>query len=301
MPSFVTEQSAVDADELRIAKPRHLGRNCLGGLLLIAAILVGKSLALNEAIDWPTVADYLLSHRVLDGLWMTMKLTVVSMIIAVILAVIIAQMRLSTNPVISSVSWLYVWFFRGIPLLVLLIIMFNFGLLYPELSLEVPGLGTFAETRTQDLITPFSAAVLAFALQQAAYTSEVIRASLLAVPIGQREAAESLGMTNLRTLRRIVLPQALRIAIPPIANDTINLLKATSLVAFISVYDLLFTVQQIYAQNYKVVPLLVVATIWYLFVVSVMAVGQWGLERRYGRGITSHRVRRRWNMRKAQA
>lgn len=269
-----------------IARKLHVSRIASAVVVLIVTAAVVVSLARNERLAWPTVWEYMFNERVLDGLVLTLKLTAISMVAALVLATVLANMRLSANPVLRTVAWVYVWFFRGIPLLVLLILMFNFSLLYPVLGLGVPGFEPLLSARSQDLISPFWAAVLAFVLHQSAYTSEVIRSAILAVPKGQLEAAASLGMTHGRTLRRIVLPQSMRIAIPPIANDTIILLKSTSLVAFIAVSDLLFTVQQIYARNFQIIPLLLVATLWYIFIVSVMSLGQWRLERRFGRGVT---------------
>jgi polar amino acid transport system permease protein len=269
-----------------IARKLHVSRIASAAVVLLVTATFAFSLARNERLAWPTVSEYMFNDRVLNGLMLTLELTAISMVAALVLAIILANMRLSANPVLRTVAWLYVWFFRGIPLLVLLILMFNFSLLYPVLSIGVPGFEPLLSARSQHLISPFWAAVLAFVLHQSAYSSEVIRSSILAVPKGQLEAAASLGMTQGRTLRRIVLPQSMRIAIPPIANDTIILLKSTSLVAFIAVSDLLFTVQQIYARNFQIIPLLLVATLWYIFIVSVMSLCQWRLERRFGRGVT---------------
>ncbi|QQQ64386.1 amino acid ABC transporter permease [Paenarthrobacter ureafaciens] len=284
----VTQEESVPEKPEReippIARRIHFWRLLGAGVTLLVAGTVVLSLSRNEALNWPVIQEFMFQESVLAGLRLTIELTVISMVGALVLATIIANMRLSPNVVLRSISWAFVWFFRGIPLLVLLVLMFNFSLLYPEISIGLPGQVPIWSVPSGDLLSPFWAAVIAFVLHQSAYTSEVIRTSIRAVPTGQIEAAESLGMTHFRTLQRIVLPQALRIAIPPIANDAINLLKATSLVAFIAVSDLLYSVQQIYASNYQVVPLLVVAALWYLIIVSIMSVGQWALERRFGRG-----------------
>lgn len=284
----VTQEESVPKAPLReippIARQFHVWRLIGAAVTLLIAGSIVLSLSQNEALNWPVIQEFMFQERVVAGLRLTLELTVISMIGALVLATIIANMRLSPNVVLRSISWAFVWFFRGIPLLVLLVLMFNVSLLYPEVSVGLPGQTPIWSASSGDLLNPFWAAVVAFVLHQSAYTSEVIRTSIRAVPKGQIEAAESLGMTHLRTLQRIVLPQALRIAIPPIANDAINLLKATSLVAFIAVSDLLYSVQQIYASNYQIVPLLVVAALWYLIIVSIMSVGQWALERRFGRG-----------------
>jgi polar amino acid transport system permease protein len=226
---------------------------------------------------------------VLTGVLRTLLITVSAIALAIVLGVILANMRLSSNGVLRAVNAVYVWFFRSVPLLVLLVLAYNFSLLYSHLSLGLPFGPSFVKFTTTDLTTALTAAVFTFGLQQAAYTSEVVRAAIMSVPKGQVEAAESLGMTHWSAMRRVVLPQAARVAVPPIANETINLCKATSLVAFVSVPDLLYSVQEIYARTFQVVPLLVVATIWYTVIVSVMTLGQWQLERRMQR---SHRVRR---------
>lgn len=275
-------------------RPLHLGRLTIAVLMVVAVAGLAVSVARNPAFEWATVADYFFSERVLNGLLNTITLTALSMGLALVVSVVIANMRLSANPVLRAVSGTYVWFFRSIPLLVLLILWFNISLIYPTFSLPNPFGGDLFALQTRNLMTAYWSAVLAFGLQQAAYTSEIIRSSLLAVPKGQREAALALGMTPFDIFRRIVFPQAMKIAVPPVSNDLINLMKATSLVAFISVSDLLYSVQQIYNRTFEVVPLLMVATIWYMILVSVLSVGQYYLERVLGRSTatTTRRVGR---------
>jgi polar amino acid transport system permease protein len=276
------DQRAI-ATMTRESRP-HVVRNSVAVVTVLFAIFVLQGLARNKALDWGTIWHYMFATTVLQGIQRTLEITVLSMGLAIILAVVLANMRLSPNKVFRGISGAYVWFFRSIPLLVLLILSFNFSVLYSELSVGVPFGPAWWKFSTVTAIDAFWAAVFAFGFQQAAYTSEVIRAALLAVPSGQREAASALGMTRARTLRSIVLPQAMRLAVPPISNDTINLLKATALVAFISVPDLLYSVQQIYNLNYEVVPLLMVATIWYMFFVTVLSIGQHFLEKKLLRG-----------------
>ena len=258
---------------------RHVGSKVAGVLAVAALAFVVQGLVRNSALQWSVVGQYLFSSEVVSGLWTTLEITVAAIAIAVVLGTLLANMRLSKNYVLRVVNGIYVWFFRSVPLLVLLIFAYNFSLLYTNLSLGVPFGPSFVTFATKDLTAAMTAAILTFGLQQAAYTSEVIRAAIVSVPRGQTEAAQALGMTDWRVLQRVILPQAARLAIPPIANETINLCKSTALVAFISVPDLLYSVQEVYSRTFQVVPLLVVATIWYTVIVSVLSALQWWLER----------------------
>ena len=263
---------------IRRMRPRLASR--LAGVLAAALLaFFVQGLVRNSALQWRVVGQYVFSTPILEGVLRTLLITGVAIAIAVVLGIILANMRLSSNRVLQSVNAVYVWFFRSIPLLVLLILAYNFSLLYAHLSLGLPFGPSFVSFTTAHVVTALTAAMITFGLQQAAYTSEVVRASIMSVPAGQVEAAESLGMTYWGAMRRVVLPQAARIALPPIANETINLCKSTSLVAFISVPDLLYSVQEVYARTFQVVPLLVVATLWYMVIVSVMSLVQWWLER----------------------
>ncbi len=259
--------------------PNHAVRNALAVVILLVATAVVVDFARRPALDWEVVWKYLFDPTVMTGIRNTLLLTVLSMALALVLSVVLANMRLSGNPLLRAIAGVYVWLFRSIPLLVLLILWFNIAIIYPRIALGIPFGPEWWATDTRNVVSGFWAAVLAFGLQQAAYTSEIIRASLLAIPTGQREAAAALGMTKVRTFFRIIFPQAMRIAVPPISNDTINLLKATSLAAFIAVPDLLYTVQTIYNRTYQIIPLLLVATIWYTVFVSLLSYGQYHLER----------------------
>ncbi len=271
--------ATVNLDKTSRRMRRHVGSN-IAGLVAVAILLfVVQGLARNSALQWSVVGQYLFSATVMQGLMRTLTITAVAIAIAVVLGTLLANMRLSKNRVLRAVNAVYVWFFRSIPLLVLLILAYNFSLLYSNLSIGIPFGPSFVTFMTRDFTTAMTAAFLTFGLQQAAYTSEVIRAAIMSVPKGQTEAAEALGMTQWRIMKRVVLPQAARMAIPPIANETINLCKSTSLVAFISVPDLLYSVQEIYSRTFQVVPLLVVATIWYTVIVSVLTLIQWWLEK----------------------
>ncbi|GAA1000325.1 hypothetical protein GCM10009555_103080 [Acrocarpospora macrocephala] len=255
-------------------------REIIAVAVLAVLALAVWSVVSNEALQWDIVGRYMLDIRILNGVWVTIGLTAASMAVGLVLAVIVALMRLSGNWALRQAALLFVWFFRSTPVLVLLIITFNLSLFYPTLTIGIPGGPTLISGETHTLISPFMAAVLAFALNEAAYSAEILRSSITAVSTGQWEAGTALGMTRARIYRRVVLPQALRIAIPPLGNDTINMLKGTSLVAFIAVFDLMYTAQSIYQLTYEVVPLLVVVTLWYIVLVTVLSAVQSLLERR---------------------
>ncbi len=193
-------------------------------------------------------------------------------------------MRLSVNPLVSGASWLYIWLFRGTPVLVQILFWGYISALYPRLSLGIPLGPQFVHFTANSVISPFVAGMLALGLNEGAYMAEIVRAGIISVEEGQTEAAQSLGMTRLQTMRRIVLPQAMRVIVPPTGNETISMLKTTSLVSVIAVTDLLYSVQLIYAVNYRTIPLLIVASIWYLIVTTLLSFGQYYLERYFGRG-----------------
>jgi polar amino acid transport system permease protein len=206
------------------------------------------------------------------------------MAIGIAIGIVLAVMRLSPNPLLSGVSWLYIWFFRGTPVLVQILFWGYIAALYPRLSLGIPFGPQFVHFSANSVISPFVAGMLALGLNEGAYMAEIVRAGIISVEEGQNEAAQSLGMTRLQTMRRIVLPQAMRVIVPPTGNETISMLKTTSLVSVIAVTDLLYSVELIYAVNYRTIPLLIVASIWYLIVTTVLSFGQYYLERYFGRG-----------------
>jgi polar amino acid transport system permease protein len=281
----VSSGPAAEAGEIRAVPVRRPGRWVATALVLFVAVSLVDSVATNSRFQWGVIGDYLFSSRVLHGLLATLELTAISMAIGIALGLLLAIMRLSPNPLVSTASWVYIWLFRGTPVFVQIIFWYYIAALYPRLSLGLPfGGPQFAHGNANTLITTFTAAILALGLNEAAYMSEIVRAGILSVSEGQTEAAYALGMTRLKTMRRIVLPQAMRLVIPPTGNETISMLKTTSLVSFISYTELLYTVQQIYAVNYETIPLLIVASIWYLAVTSVLSVGQYYVERYYGRG-----------------
>jgi polar amino acid transport system permease protein len=275
-------------EEIRAAPVRHVGRWIASVIVLIIAASIVRAIVVNPNFQWGVVGQYLFDHRILNGAVTTIELTAVGMGVGIVLGVTMAVMRLSPNPLVSGFSWLYIWFFRGTPLLVQLL-FWNFGgALFHHLTLGVPFGGPALVNPTYDtLITPFIAATLGFGLNEGAYMSEIVRAGIISVDEGQTEAAQSLGLSRLQTLRLIVLPQAMRVIIPPTGNETISMLKNTSLVLVLgSVFDLLFAAQQIYSATYQTIPLLIVASIWYLVMTSVLYIGQYFVERRYGRGFS---------------
>ncbi len=263
-----------------------MGRWIAAAIVLLIAAVIIHSVATNPRFQWGVVGDFLFDARVMRGIRVTLELTVVAMAIGIVLGVVLAVMRLSPNPLVSGASWLYIWFFRGTPVLVQ-ILFWGIGIsaLYPKISLGIPfGGPEFVSGNANKIITLFVAAILGLGLNEGAYMAEIVRAGILSVDEGQHEAAQSLGMTRLQTMRRIVLPQAMRVIIPPTGNETISMLKTTSLVSVIAYAELLYSVQLIYSVNFKTIPLLLVAAIWYLFFTTILSIGQYYIERHYARG-----------------
>jgi len=271
-------------EEIRAVPVRRPGRWIAAAIVLVLAVAIVHSVATNPRFEWEVVGEYLFDERILEGLRITLELTVIAMAIGIALGVLLAVMRLSQNPLVAGGSWFYIWFFRGTPVLVQIIFWYFISALYPKVDLGIPFGPSFIHANANTLIHPFTAAILALGLNEGAYMAEIVRAGIISVEEGQSDAAQSLGMTRLQTLRRIVLPQAMRVIIPPTGNETISMLKTTSLVSVIAVGDLLYAAQAIYAVNFKTIPLLITASIWYLVCTSLLYVGQYYLERRYGRG-----------------
>lgn len=264
-----------------VVKLRHPWTWAASVLVVLIAALVLYSVATNPAFEWPVVAQYMLDGQILAGLARTLELTVAAMLIGLVLGTALAVMRLSRNLLLSTMSWLYIWMFRSVPVLVQLIFWYNFGALYPHIVLGIPFGPVFYSASTNAVITPLTAALAGLGLAQAAYTAEVIRAGIISVPRGQTRAAKALGMRPATIFIRIVFPQAMRVVIPPIGNEVISMVKNTSLVSVIALAELLYSAQLIYARTYETIPLLIVASLWYLFVVSVLSVGQHFLEHHY--------------------
>ncbi len=263
-----------EADLPRIVPQRRLGQWTAAVAVLVLLGLSVSSVLRNDAFQWDVVADHFTSDAVLRGLWLTLWLTAVVMVLGFALGTLLAAFRLSANPVLRAVSWGYVWLFRSIPILVQLLLWFNIGALYPQVF----------GVRTVDLLGPVTVAVIGLTLHEAAYAAEVVRGGILSVDRGQIEAAQALGLSRWRRWRRIVLPQAMRSIVPPAGNMLIGTLKGTSIVSVIAVQDLLYSVQLVYHRTYQVIPLLMVATVWYTVVTSLLGVGQYYVEKRFARG-----------------
>ncbi|MFN2582241.1 MAG: amino acid ABC transporter permease [Candidatus Dormibacteria bacterium] len=263
---------------------RHPGRWVATVIVLGILALICYSLVTTPGYRWDVVSDYFFSPRILNGLIATLYLTAIAMLVGVVLGIILAVMRLSPNPVVSSISWVYIWFFRGTPVLVQILFWTNIAALYPEINIGVPFGPALFHGSANTFITPLVAAILGLGLNEAAYMAEIVRAGIISVDPGQAEAAQALGMTRLKLMRRIVLPQAMRVIIPPTGNETISMLKTTSLVSVAAFAELLYSSQLIYAVNFLVIPLLITASIWYLICTSLLTVIQYYIERRFARG-----------------
>ncbi len=263
---------------------RHPGRWAAVVVIAVLVAMAVNSVVTNPNWQWGFIRDNAFAQPVLQGVWTTLWLTAAAMLMGVVLGIVLAVMRLSPNPVLSGSAWFYIWVFRGTPVLVQLTIWAQLGSLYRSISLGIPfGPGWFT-VDTRDLIPNAVAALLGLGLNEAAYMSEIIRAGMLSVDEGQSEAASALGMSRMQTLRRIVLPQAMRVVVPPTGNETISMLKTTSLVSAVPYAELFFQTSSIGSRTFQVFPTLVMASLWYLAMTSVLMVGQYYIERYYARG-----------------
>ena len=268
---------------------RYPGRWVSAFVVLVLAAMAVHALVTNKKFAWPTVWKYLFTMPVLRGVAWTIGLTISAMVIAIVLAVLLAVMRDSANPVMRWVAWAYIWFFRGTPVYTQLVFWGLIAVIFPKLSLGIPFGPQFWSISTRDVFTAAVAALVGLALNEAAYLSEIVRAGLESVDHGQHEAARALGMKEGPILRRIVLPQAMRVIVPPTGNETISMLKTTSLVLAVPFnLELQFATTAIGNRTFQQVPLLIVACLWYLLMTSVFMVGQHYLERYYGRGFEPH-------------
>ena len=259
---------------------RHYGRYVSAVVAL--ALLGGVVYAFSQGkINWGTIPDYFFDDRILSGVGKTLLLTVLAMAIGIVGGILLAVMRLSKNPVTSSIAWFYIWFFRGTPVLVQLVVWFNLGLVFDYINL-----GPIYKDEWSQFMTPILAVLLGLGLNEAAYMAEICRAGLLSVDEGQTEASHALGMSHAKTLRRIVIPQAMRVIVPPTGNEVINMLKTTSLVSVVQYSELFRVAQDIGQTSGAPAEMLFLAAAWYLLLTSVFSVGQYYLERYYAKGST---------------
>jgi polar amino acid transport system permease protein len=268
----------MDVAGLRIVPRRYHGRWLAALLILLVFAWIVKAFAEGQ-IAWHVVAQFFTAPAILAGFVNTVIMTACAMALGIALGVIFAIMYMSPNPVLRGSALFYIWFFRGTPLLLQLLLWFNLALVFPKL-----GIAGIFEMRTVDVMTPFVATLLGLGMNQGAYTAEVIRSGILSVDAGQTEAAKSIGMTRLTVLRRIILPQAMRVIIPPVGNEFISMVKLTSIASVIQYSEILRNAQTIYYANARVIELLIVAAAWYLMVVTLLQIGQYFLERHFSKG-----------------
>lgn len=286
MSTVSDTRSAIGSpDEIRVAHRAHWGWWVLTGFVLLCAAGIVQMLFTNPNLEWNVVAGWFFSQSIVFGLLRTLELTVLAMFFGILLGMLTAVMRLSPIKILSTVAWFYTWFFRGTPLLVQLIFWYNLAALFPTIDIGIPFVGpTVWSGNANQIVTPFMAALLGLALNEGAYMSEIVRGGILSVDQGQQEAAVALGMRTSRALRRVILPQAMRVIVPPTGNQVIGMLKSTSLVSVTSMPELLYSAQLVYNRTFQTIPLLIVASIWYLIVTSVLSVIQYYIERHYAKG-----------------
>lgn len=276
--------AAAAVENMKLIRRRRPGRWIAAAITALAAAGFIEVLVTRPQWEWPVVWQYLFAPVILRGLANTLELTLIAMVFGLAFGLVVALMRLSDNPILRLVSGLYIWFNRAVPVLVTLLFIFFLAALIPVISIGVPYGPQIASYPTNKLISQFTAAALGLIFIEAAYIAEIIRGGILSVARGQAEAARTLGMTEALLFRRIVLPQAIRVMVPALGNQFISLFKNTSIVSVIGYSELLTTVQSIYTQNYRTIPLLTVACIWYLSLASLAMIGQRWLEQKYGRG-----------------
>ncbi|WP_371776182.1 amino acid ABC transporter permease [Streptomyces sp. NBC_01438] len=269
---------AAGPEAIKAIPVRHYGRY-VSAVIAIAALVAIIYAFSQGKINWGAVPDYFFDDRIVKGVGQTLLLTALSMVIGVVGGILLAVMRLSKNPVTSSIAWSYIWFFRGTPVLVQLFVWFNLGLVFQYINL-----GPIYKDYWSSFMTPLLTALLGLGLNEAAYMAEICRAGLLSVDEGQTEASHALGMSHGKTLRRVVIPQAMRVIVPPTGNEVINMLKTTSLVAAVQFYELFKYAQDIGQASGAPVEMYFLAAAWYLIMTSVLSVGQYYLERYYARG-----------------
>jgi polar amino acid transport system permease protein len=272
----------LDGGVFLVRRSRHWGRWVMAGAALAFFVWFAGALVTNEHLRWNRVWEYVFARKILDGVVVTIGISVIATALGLVLGVVLAIMKLTHNPVLTRLVTSYIWFFRGTPVLVQLIFWYNLAFLFPDITLRVPFTQIGMRWDTNEVMTGFNAAILGLGLNLAAYFAETVRAGIQAVDKGQSEAAYATGMTSMQRMRIIVLPQALRIIIPPTANEFISMLKTTSLVYVVAGHDLMTNASQIYKQNNLVMELLIVASIWYMVLTAIATYFQGRLEARFG-------------------
>ncbi|MFC9788914.1 amino acid ABC transporter permease [Rhodococcus sp. NPDC127528] len=280
-------ERAEEPEPIRAVPLRRPGRWIAAVVVVVLVALFVYGAATNEAFAWDVYGQYLFDARITEGALRTIELTVLAMVIAVVLGVVLAVMRLSPNPVLRSAAWVYLWIFRGTPVYVQLVFWGLLPSIYKTLDVGVPFGPQFAHINLQDLQAAFLFAVIGLGLNEAAYMAEIVRAGVGSVGEGQLEASTALGMSWAQTMRRTVLPQAMRVIIPPTGNELISMLKTTSLVLAVPYTGELWgRARDISGANFQLIPLLLVAATWYLAITSVLMIGQFYIERHYSKGLS---------------
>ncbi|MGW3514231.1 amino acid ABC transporter permease [Streptomyces hydrogenans] len=273
-----------DPASLQVVPARHYARWAAAVAVIVLVAQFAHGLATNPVWEWSVFRDYFLSETIVQAVWVTLQLTAYATVLGFLLGTVLAFMRLSRSPVLRTVAWSYIWIFRSIPMIVQLVFWFNLSALYERLGVGIPFGPVFWSVDSNSLIGTIGAAVIGLTLHQAAYAAEIVRGGVIAVDDGQLEAAAALGIPRLRQIRRIVLPQAMRAILPTAGNEIIGLLKGTSVVYVMAIGELFYQVQVIYGRNGRVIPLLLVATAWYVLLTSLLSVAQYYVERRFARG-----------------
>jgi polar amino acid transport system permease protein len=276
----MTDAAYQITDLVRVPR-RHYGQIVSAVLVIAALAAIVRAFVVGQ-IEWDYVGEFLTVPAIMTGLVNTIIMSMLAMVLGIVLGVVFAIMRLSDNPVLSYTALGYIWLFRAVPALLQLLLWFNLALVFPTIG--IPG---FFSVPTVEIMTPFVAALFGLGIQQGAFTAEVVRAGLLAVDRGQYEAAQTLGMTRLKMLRRIIMPQAMRVIIPPIGNEFIGMVKLTSLASVIQYAEILHSAQNIYYANSRVIELLIVAAFWYLIVVTILSLVQGRIEKYFSKGAAS--------------
>ncbi|MGW0712285.1 amino acid ABC transporter permease [Streptomyces sp. NPDC002643] len=273
-----------DPASLKVVPARHYARWVAAVAVIVLVTQFTHGLATNPVWEWNVFFDYVFSETIVEAIGVTLQLTAYATVLGFLLGTVLAFMRLSRSPVLRTVAWSYIWIFRSIPMIVQLVFWFNLSALYDSLGVGIPFGPVFWSVDSNSLIGTMGAAIIGLSLHQAAYAAEIVRGGVIAVDHGQLEAAAALGIPRLRQIRRIVLPQAMRAILPTAGNEIIGLLKGTSVVYVMAIGELFYQVQVIYNRTGRVIPMLMVATAWYVVLTSLLSIAQYYVERRYARG-----------------